>query len=216
MQTASYEQRRYWERVRGQVSAEEVRRLLQLEATTDDKALGSATQVILTLLPPIPRTVKRLFNRLYFLLVVAYSRDLIERGGVAVEQLAKWAVLLDRWPQAGKAINDNPQLIEALEEKASSEDEFAKLCSAYTPALANNLDAFRDFCLSENKLASAAYPLVYLDPHVRHSPSSRPPASGQGKETEPAAEIPADGAPASRKTAASSDGLDGAKAPVTA
>jgi hypothetical protein len=32
--------------------------------------------VILDLLPPLPRTAKRLLNRQYFLLVVAWSRNL--------------------------------------------------------------------------------------------------------------------------------------------
>jgi hypothetical protein len=203
-QTASYERRRYWERASGLVSPEEVRRRLQLEATTDEKALSSATQVILELLPPIPRTVKRLFNRLYFLLVVAYSRDLIERGGVTVEQLAKWAVLFDRWPQAGKAINENPQLVQALEEKASNEDEFAKLCSAYAPPLASDLDSFRDFFLSEHKLAPAAYYLVYLDGDVK------PPEATDTPESRPAAD---DTAPEPAEVALP-DGLDGRKASV--
>ena len=85
---------------------------------SDETTRISAEKVILELLPPLPRTAKRLLNRLYFLLVVAYNRNLIADHRVSAEQLGKWAALLDRWPEAGKAIIKNPQLAQALEDAA--------------------------------------------------------------------------------------------------
>jgi hypothetical protein len=83
---------------------------------------------------------------------------------------------------------------------------FAKLCSAYTPPLASDLDSFRDFFfLSGHKLAHAACCLVYLDGDVK------PPEATDTPESQPAADDPA---PEPAEVALP-DGLDGRKAPVS-
>ena len=213
-ETAKYESRRYWKHARDLASAEEVHRRLQLRAANDNETISRAKKVILELLPPLPRTAKRLLNRLYFLLVVAYNRDLITRNRVSAEQLGKWAVLLDRWPEAGKAIVKNPQLVQALEDAAKRKVDFASLCSAHTPPLASDPASLRDFFQTDHKLASAAYHLVYLDADAKPKASSGTAVIGPTAEAEPMAVAPAyDAAPASAAVTPS-DGRPGTKEPI--
>ena len=176
VETAKYQERRYWRHVQQLTSAQEVQRRMQLRAAADEKTRSSAEKVILELLPPLPRTAKRLLNRLYFLLVVAYNRNLVAHQRVSAEQLGKWAVLLDRWPEAGKAIIKNPDLVRTLEDAAKGEDEFATICSARTPPLAADPAPLRNFFQTDPELAAAAYYLVYLDADVQLSPASSTPA----------------------------------------
>ena len=213
-ETAKYESRKYWKHARDLASAEEVHRRLQLHAADDNETISRANKVILELLPPLPRTAKRLLNRLYFLLVVAYNRDLITRNRVSAEQLGKWAVLLDRWPEAGKAIIKNPQLVQALEDAAKWKVDFASLCSAHTPPLASDPASLRDFFQTDHKLASAAYHLVYLDADATPEASSGMAVIGPTAEAEPTAMAPAyDAAPASA-TVTPSDGRPDTKEPI--
>lgn len=213
-ETAKYERQRYWRYTRDLASAEEVRRRLQLRAVADEKTRRSAEKVILELLPPLPRTAKRLLNRLYFLLVVAYNRNLIAENGVSAEQLGKWAALLDRWPEAGKAIIKNPQLAQTLEDAAKRKNDFAVLCSAHTPPLASDPVPLRDFFRTDPKLAAAAYHLVYLSADMKHPPPSHTQVIGSAAGVELAAAAPADDAARASGEAALPDGWRGTKAPV--
>jgi hypothetical protein len=175
--TDRFKQRRYWRDAEPLVSPEEVRRQLQLHAAADEKTRSSAEKAILALLPPVPRTAKRLLNRLYFLLVVAYNRNLLSLGRVSPEQLGKWAVLLDRWPEAGRVIIKNPQLVQSLEDAAEDQDVFASLCSAPTPPLASHPGPLRDFFQTDPQLGAVAYNLVYLDADVAPPAPSGTPAT---------------------------------------
>jgi KAP family P-loop domain len=169
------------------MSHEELLRRLQLRAAADEATRKSAEEVILGLLPALPRTAKRLLNRLYFLLVVAYNRNLIARACVTAQQLGKWAVLLDRWPEAGKAIVRNPDLAGKLEDAAGKADRFRALCAKYTPPLATDLNSLRKFFQTEHKLATAARYLAYLDADVTsQAPAAL--ANGQAQANGKAAE----------------------------
>lgn len=159
--------RRYWRRVAGLASPEKVRRRLQLRATADEEIRTRAEAVILDLLPPLPRMAKRLLNRLYFLLVVAWNRNLIADDLVTPEQLGKWAVLLDQWPTAARAITGNPELAGDLEEAAGHEDAFAKTCARYAPPLARHLTHLRRFFNTGPQVGPVAEHLVYLGADLR-------------------------------------------------
>ena len=165
-------------------SDQELFRRLQLRAAADEETRKSAEKVILDLLPALPRTAKRLLNRLYFLLVVAYNRNLIARGRVTAEQLGKWAVLLDRWPEAGKAIVKNPALAGKLEDAAGQEDRFQSLCAEYKPPLASDPGSLQKFFQTEHKLAAATLYLTYLDADVTPRASAAP-ANGPTAGAEP-------------------------------
>jgi KAP family P-loop domain len=154
--------RRYWRRAASLTWPQEVRRRLQLRATADEEIRTRAEAVILDLLPPLPRMAKRLLNRLYFLLVVAWSRNLIAEDRVTPEQLGKWAVLLDQWPAAARAITRNPGLAGELEDAADQEDAFTKMCASYTPPLARDVEGLRQFFNTDPQVGAVAEHLVYL------------------------------------------------------
>jgi KAP-like P-loop domain-containing protein len=178
-----YTSRRNWWRVAGLISPEEVHRLLQLQATRNEEIRARAESVILELLPPLPRTAKRLLNRLYFLLVVAWSRNLI--GDVVTpEQLGKWAVLLDQWPTAARAITRNPGLageLEKLADEPGDGDSFTRRCADSTPPLARNAAGLRRFFRTKPLIGEVAGHLVYLSADPRAQP---------GQPAEPALHLP--------------------------
>ncbi len=156
----------YWRRVVGLASPEEVRRRLQLRAAADEEIRTRAEAVILELLPPLPRMAKRLLNRLYFLLVVAWNRNLIADDLVTPEQLGKWAVLLDQWPTAARAITKNPEAGD-LEDAASQGDAFTEICARYTPPLARDLTGLCQFFNTGPQVGPVAEHLVYLGADLR-------------------------------------------------
>ena len=124
--------------------------------------------------------------------MVAYNRNLLKYHRVSPEQLGKWAVLLDRWPEAGRAITKNPQLVRSLEDAAVQQDDFTSLCTEYAPPLASDLAPLRDFFQTDPKLAPAAYHLVYLDAELEPPAPSGAPATGPEADTNPAAAAPPD------------------------
>lgn len=132
-------------------------------AAQDEELRHRAESEIMALLPSLSRTAKRLLNRLYFLLVVCYSRDLLGQGKVTPEQIGKWAVLLDRWPEAARAIVRDPALVRRLEASADDAVTFDRLCTDHQPALAGELPPLRDFSHATPKLAEAAKSLVHLE-----------------------------------------------------
>ncbi|HYM54498.1 MAG TPA: hypothetical protein VES97_03990, partial [Solirubrobacteraceae bacterium] len=74
--------------------------------------------------PGLPRSVKRVANRHYLLASVAVSRDMI--GGtppLTAQHLAKWAVVMERWPELATEIIDQPSLAGELERRAKSDED---------------------------------------------------------------------------------------------
>jgi GNAT superfamily N-acetyltransferase len=167
--------RRYWQQAAGLTSPEEVRRRLGLRATHDEKIRTRAEAVILDLLPPLPRMAKRLLNRLNFLLVVAWNRNLIAEDRVTPEQLGKWAVLLDQWPTAARVIIKNPGLATDLEDAAGQEDRFTEICAGYTPPLARDVAGLRKFFGTGPRVGPVAEHLVYLGADVPAWAAAREP-----------------------------------------
>ena len=167
----AYTSRRYWRQVASLTSLEEVRRRLQLRAVADEEIRTRAEAVNLDLLPPLPRMAKRLLNRLYFLVVVAWSRNLIADDRVTPEQLGKWAVLLDQWPTAARAIVRNPRLAGALEHAAAREEAFTKICVSKTPPLARDVAGLRRFFNTNPQVGPTAEHLVYLGADIPAPPA---------------------------------------------
>jgi hypothetical protein len=70
-------------------------------------------------LPNLPRSVKRVANRHYLLASVAVCRESVGQDSpVTAAQLAKWAVLMERWPLVAAAIIQRPALAGELERAA--------------------------------------------------------------------------------------------------
>jgi hypothetical protein len=131
---------------------------------------------------------------------VAYNRNLMAGRCVSPEQLGKWAVLLDRWPEAGRAIVKHPDLAATIEAAADQPERFESLCVGHTLPLACDIDALRAFFRTPHPLAEAAYHLAYLDAGpgpgraerpTRPEPaaSDRRPARALGGEEAPAIDL---------------------------
>ena len=70
-------------------------------------------------LPDLPRSVKRVANRHYLLTSVAVSREML--GGtppLTAAHLAKWAVIMERWPDLAAEIIQRPAFAAELERAA--------------------------------------------------------------------------------------------------
>ena len=70
-------------------------------------------------LPSLPRSVKRVANRHYLLASVAIARESVGDGSpITGAQLAKWAVLMERWPTIAAEILRRPESAGELERAA--------------------------------------------------------------------------------------------------
>jgi hypothetical protein len=169
---AEYVSRRHWPQASSLISPEEVHRRLRLrlQATVHEEIRSEAVMDLL----PSPRTAKRLVNRLHFLIVVAWSRNLIG-DVVSPEQLGKWAVLQDQWPTAVRAITSDPQLAGELEGAAVQLETFTEMCIGFTPPLARDIEGLRNVLRSGQPIGEVAEDLVYLGANRRpRSPGGRP------------------------------------------
>jgi hypothetical protein len=73
--------------------------------------------LIVDYLQPLPRNVKRLLNRFRVNLLIAHGRGLFTtEPKVSTQQLGKWLVLMERWPQLGRALSAAPDRMRGLEE----------------------------------------------------------------------------------------------------
>lgn len=85
---------------------------------------AQAEQVIAEFFPPLPRGAKRMLNRLGFLLVVAWERDMFGgRPSLDPAHLGKWIVLQERWPELAWLIADDPNLMAVLEKGGDAATE---------------------------------------------------------------------------------------------
>jgi hypothetical protein len=82
-------------------------------------------------LPPNPRQVKRIFNTIgYLQLIAAYPF-----GGEDWQKLARWITLMVEWPRSWFTLSRSPELISEVY-KAKTEDAEAKLIRGNADALA--------------------------------------------------------------------------------
>ncbi len=87
-----------------------------------EQLVSEGSRELSSYLPGLPRSVKRVANRHYLLASVAVSRDMI--GGVpplTAQHLAKWAVVMERWPELAEGIIAQPSLAGELERRAKSD-----------------------------------------------------------------------------------------------
>jgi hypothetical protein len=77
------------------------------------------SSLIVDYLQPLPRNAKRLLNRFRVSLLVAHSRGLLTSDPrVNAQQIGKWLVLLERWPQLGRSLSAAPEKMATLEEQS--------------------------------------------------------------------------------------------------
>jgi hypothetical protein len=116
---------------------------------------------------PLPRDVKRGLNRFYLSYLIAYNRGLLTTEPiVSGNQLAKWLVLSERWPQLGRALATWPQRIEVLERDAGmrpapgERDPFKGMLGTLAPLYLDD-EELRRFITSEPQLSAVLPRLVH-------------------------------------------------------
>lgn len=84
--------------------------------TNSSSLRQQAYEELSALPPPLPQAAKRALDLLRVLLTVAVRRGML--GGqpkLTAQHLAKWAVLMSRWPELGAALRAAPEEMAALE-----------------------------------------------------------------------------------------------------
>jgi hypothetical protein len=75
--------------------------------------------LIVDYLQPLPRNAKRLLNRFRVSLLIAHRRGLFtSEPKVTTEQIGKWLVLSERWPQLARSLSAAPEAMRDLEKQA--------------------------------------------------------------------------------------------------
>lgn len=79
------------------------------------------SSLIVDFLQPLPRNAKRFLNRFRVNLLIAHSRGLLTSDPkVSAQQIGKWLVLLERWPQLGRSLSAAPEKMQILEKQSAS------------------------------------------------------------------------------------------------
>jgi hypothetical protein len=75
-----------------------------------------------TCLPDLPRSIKRVANRHYLLTSMAVSRNMMGVGSsLTPAHLAKWALIMERWPHVAGEIIEDPACAGELERAAAAD-----------------------------------------------------------------------------------------------
>jgi hypothetical protein len=130
------------------------------------------SSLIVDYLQPLPRNAKRLLNRFRVNLLIAHSRGLLtSEPKVTAQQIGKWLVLLERWPQLGRSLSATPAKMKILEDEsnnpaASQSDDpqldlFMESIKALVPPYSGDED-LRRFIHSKPNLAIVAQRLIHL------------------------------------------------------
>jgi hypothetical protein len=113
----------------------------------------------------VPRRAKRMVNHLRLLLLVADKRKMF--GGsqpLEASHLGKWIVLLERWPELGRALRADPSVMALIEEAADTEPgALQEVLHRIVPEVASSPD-LAAFLKDETKLAGLVERLIYYRP----------------------------------------------------
>jgi hypothetical protein len=113
----------------------------------------------------VPRRVKRTVNHLRLLLLVADKRHMF--GGsppLEAVHLAKWVVLLERWPELGRALRADPHVIAPIEDAADKNPQAMQdLLHRIAPEVTASAD-LAAFLRDETRLADLVERLIYYLP----------------------------------------------------
>jgi hypothetical protein len=100
----------------------------QILLIDDDYFREELRTLIVDYLQPLPRNAKRLLNRFRINLLIAHSRGLLtSEPKVSAQQIGKWLVLMERWPQLGRALSTVRQKMKVLEEQSDIPPEKPKI-----------------------------------------------------------------------------------------
>jgi hypothetical protein len=157
------------ESVKGtKVSIEQLTRLVEQKKQEllidDDYFREEISSLIVNYLQPLPRNAKRLLNRFRVTLLIANNRGLLTtEPKVSTQQIGKWLVLMERWPQLGRSLSASPEKLKLLEELSSLQpsktvtvslaDSFMESIKVLAPSYAGDED-LRKFIGSKPLLAT--------------------------------------------------------------
>jgi hypothetical protein len=82
----------------------------------ESQLFAEARDAIVTMLPPVPRHVKRIMNRLRLVLLIASRRRLFSALPLDGHCIGKWIALQERWPELATAVARAPALMKELED----------------------------------------------------------------------------------------------------
>jgi len=150
--------------VRGDKESERLVEQRKQYMLLDEKALQPELRYLVKNWHPLPRDIKRMLNRFYVSLLIAYNRHLLTgEQPVLPMQLAKWLVLSERWPHLGRVLAAGPDAFKALEslaESPSQRDEFKKKLTGLAPSYAED-EELRKLIGAQPPLADVLERLVY-------------------------------------------------------
>ena len=152
-----------------QVSGDHLIRLVEQrkqKMLIDDATFSRDVSMIVDYLQPLPRNAKRVLNRFRVSLLIAERRGLFtSEPKVTKEQIGKWLVLSERWPQLRQSLSATPERMEPLENAATeaptpANDSFMDHIKALAPFYAGDED-LRRFIQSPPGLADILPRLVH-------------------------------------------------------
>jgi hypothetical protein len=152
-----------------QVSADHLIRLVEQrkqKILIDDATFSRDVGMIVDYLQPLPRNAKRVLNRFRVSLLIAERRGLFSSDPkVTKEQIGKWLVLGERWPQLRQSLSVTPERMERLEEAAGARptpgaDPFADHIKLMAPFYVGDED-LRRFIQAAPQLADILPRLVH-------------------------------------------------------
>jgi len=115
-------------------------------------------KLLVEYLQPLPRNAKRLMNRFRVNLLVAHKRGLLTTDPkVTPQQIGKWLVMSERWPQLSRSLSAAPDKMTTLE--AASAAPVTASLKSLAPAYAKDEDLHR-FLRSNPPLAGVLTRLV--------------------------------------------------------
>lgn len=83
--------------------------------------------------PPLPRTAKRVLNRVRLLAVVAERRGLLDGPTpIKASELGKWVAMQERWPRLAEEVVRQPSLMERLERSVDSDEALQRMVEKQT------------------------------------------------------------------------------------
>lgn len=132
------------ESVEHRASAREMYRLQMLLQRLDGKELEESFRAVADLIRPLPRDLKRLLNRIRFLLYVANDRDLLAPNGpLTTAAIGKWALLAERWPDLAVAVSADPPLLGRLEVQSRTPDGYVAAMEEVVPGYSRSAELWR-------------------------------------------------------------------------
>ncbi|MBL4693526.1 MAG: hypothetical protein JKY92_09390 [Magnetovibrio sp.] len=99
---------------------------------TDSDAYKDARNYVMDHLPPHPRNIKRILNRLRLMLFLLNQRKLLTGpNAVPPAAIGKWILLQEKWPELEKRSRSSTKVIEDIEKANPIKEQLAKIIPLY-------------------------------------------------------------------------------------